>query len=484
MLEHIGTYLRDQCKLDINSTKAVIVAVSGGPDSLCLLDILDSLGYPIIISHFNHGLRSTSDSDAQAVRREAEERSLPFVLGQDEVAGFADRESLSIEEAARIMRYRFLFSQAEYYDAQAVAVGHTADDQVETVLMHLLRGSGLSGLTGMPFRALPNAWSESIPIVRPLLPLWRGEILAYCRERGLEPVIDRSNLDTTIYRNRLRHELIPYLQSYNPGVKQVLYRTSQVLSGDMEVLLDVVGKAWDAAVLEAGQGYVALDTGFLLKQPIGIQRQLLRQAIDELRPDLRDIDYDSIQRGLDFLEQPSQTCQIDLVAGLRLVLEHDKLWVANWEADLPSSWPQITSDTQFRLRIPTVMNLENDWCLQAEKVAENKAVLNEALVNTDPYQVWIAAGKLNEPLIVRTRQPGDRFKPLGMDGHSIKLSEFMINVKLPKRAREKWPLVCMGKEIVWIPGYRLGHPFRITPGTEELIHLQLIHVDKSIRSEI
>jgi len=484
MLEHIGAYLRDQCKLDINSTKAVIVAVSGGPDSLCLLDILDSLGYAIIISHFNHGLRSTSDSAALAVRRVAEERSLPFVLGQDEVARFADREALSIEEAARIMRYRFLFSQAEYYDAQAVAVGHTADDQVETVLMHLLRGSGLSGLTGMPFRALPNAWSESIPIVRPLLPFWRGEILAYCRERGLEPVIDQSNLDTTIYRNRLRHELIPYLQSYNPGVKQVLYRTSQVLSGDMEVLLEVVGKAWEAAVLEAGQGYVALDAGFFLKQPIGIRRQLLRQAIDELRPDLRDIDFDSIQRGLDFLEQPSQTYQIDLVAGLRLVLEHDKLWVANWEADLPSSWPQITSDTQFRLKIPAVMNLENDWCLQAEKVVENKAVLNEALVNTDPYQAWIASGKLNEPLIVRTRHPGDRFKPLGMDGHSIKLSEFMINVKLPKRAREKWPLVCTRKEIVWIPGYRLGHAFRITPGTEELIHLQLIHVDKSIRSEI
>lgn len=199
MQERVNICLRDECFL--KPDKPVIVAVSGGPDSLCLLDILHKFSSLLMVAHFNHGLRPESESDARAVRREAEKRSLTFILGEDDVATFAADNRLSIEEAARIRRYRFLFAQAEKYDTQAVAVGHTADDQIETMLMHLLRGSGLSGLKGMPARSSPNAWSAGIPLLRPLISIWREEVLAYCREYDLKPVIDRSNMDTTIYRN-------------------------------------------------------------------------------------------------------------------------------------------------------------------------------------------------------------------------------------------------------------------------------------------
>ena len=467
----VRAILRDLCLL--NPDRPVIVAVSGGPDSLCLLDVLHKNSYPLIVAHLNHGLRSEADSDAWAVRREAEKRSLHFVLGEADVATFAADNALSIEEAARIKRYQFLFTQAEKFDAQAVAVGHTADDQVETVLMHLLRGSGLSGLKGMPIRALPNSWSRDIPLVRPLMSVWRTEILNYCREHDLKPVIDQSNLNTTIYRNRLRHELIPNLESYNPSVKQVLYRTTQILAGEFDVLERVVDQAWESVLLDQGKSFVALDAAILERQPVGVRRQLLRRAIAVLRPELRDIDYESIERGLAFLAEPSQTNQIDLVAGLRLMLEGDRLWLATWAAELPSSWPQMAGQDSLRLGVPGDILLPAGWRLRASKVAEMGNLYLRVLANEDPNQAWVAKDSLKSHLVVRKRKPGDRFRPLGMVGHSIKLSEFMINVKMPRRARDAWPLVCAGEHIVWIPGYRLGHPFRITSATKEAVYLHL-----------
>ena len=472
MQERVNICLRDECFL--KPDKPVIVAVSGGPDSLCLLDILHKFSSLLMVAHFNHGLRPESESDARAVRREAEKRSLTFILGEDDVATFAADNRLSIEEAARIRRYRFLFAQAEKYDTQAVAVGHTADDQIETMLMHLLRGSGLSGLKGMPARSSPNAWSAGIPLLRPLISIWREEVLAYCREYDLKPVIDRSNMDTTIYRNRLRRELIPYLESYNPGVKQVLYRTSRVLAGDFDILKRVVDEAWEIVFREQDLDYVALDPAMLKKQPVGVQRQLLRCAIAVLRPDLRDIDFNSIERGLTFLIQPSKTNSIDLVAGLRLMFEEDILYLATWEADLPSSsWPQMTEQDIHRLGVPGEIQLSEGWRLCASEITAVENLYSQVLANEDPNQAWVERKRIRDPLTVRKRQPGDRFRPLGMGSHSIKLSEFMINVKMPRRARDAWPLVCSGDDIVWVPGYRLGHQFQISPATIEAIYLRL-----------
>ena len=212
MLDHIQSTLERDCQ--ILPDKQILVGVSGGADSLCLLDILIRLGYPVLVAHFNHLLRPEASDDARAVEGIADMLKVPLVLGEGSANDYAQEHNLSIEESARNLRYRFLFKRAEIHDAKAVAVAHNADDQVETVLMHLLRGAGLDGLTGMPYRALPNPWSETIPLVRPLLGIWRTEIETYCTERELNPVIDRSNIDTTFFRNRLRHELIPELDTY------------------------------------------------------------------------------------------------------------------------------------------------------------------------------------------------------------------------------------------------------------------------------
>jgi tRNA(Ile)-lysidine synthase len=462
--------------------RAVLVGVSGGPDSLCLMSLLHRSGYPLIIAHLDHGLRPEAGADAAMVQRYAGSLGLPCLLDQVDVRGYAGDHSLSLEEAARELRYRFLFEQAETFHAQAVAVGHTADDQVETVLMHLLRGTGLQGLRGMTYRSLPTAWSQEIPLVRPLLEFWRREIIAYIRENELIPALDASNLDTTYFRNRLRHELLPYLEQFNPQIRQSLWRTAQVLEAEDAFIESALDAAWDDVCAEMGQGsgkfdgkgYAALTRSALLAQPLAIQRRLLRRAVGRLRPGLRDVDFQTIERGLASFSAGQGGSQCDLVAGLRLRVEGDQVWIYDRLADLPSQdWPQLGTSRQVSLEVPGSVQLQDGWVLCADFEEDSAIAHAQAGENSDQYQAWIDYDRLQPPLSLRRRKAGDRFKPLGLDGRSIKISDFMINLKIPVRARDHWPLVMSGEEILWVPGCRLAHPFRLTPDTRRAVHLHL-----------
>lgn len=473
MFEQIPTILQKNCSLNVGLP--VLVGVSGGPDSLCLADVLQRSGYRVIVAHFNHRLRAEADADARRVTEFAEAKGMRFVVSGTEVASYAETHSLSIEEAGRELRYHFLFNQALQCQCQAVAVGHTADDQVETVLMHLLRGSGLTGLRGMDYRSLPNAWSAEIPLVRPLLGAWRVEILEYCLTAGLRPVQDASNLDRTYFRNRLRLDLLPALEDYNPRIRQALWRMANVLSADYAVLEEQSGKAWQECLRTVGEGYVCLGRSALLGQPLGLQRALFRRAVALLRPGLLDVDFEAIERAINFLESPPMTGQADLVAGVRLALEGELFWLARKEADLPGlQWPQLPIGADFPLEIPGLLELPDGWRLVCELVDDPADGRRQAEANADPFQAWVDLEALSMPLRVRGRRAGDQFSPLGMGGHSLKLSDLMINLKVPRRARARWPLVVSGEAILWVPGFRLAHPFRIKTDTLHCVHLILL----------
>ena len=340
-LDHLDQLLQSQCHL--SRDQIIVVGVSGGPDSLCLADALHRLGYPIWIAHFDHQLRPASSTEAAQVREFARVRGIPFELASQDVAAFARQNTLSLEEAARITRYRFLFATARDVDAQAVAVGHTADDQVETVLMHLLRGAGLAGLKGMRLHNQVIEWDEHIPLVRPLLETWRGD-LGILYRHALNPVFDPSNQDPTFFRNRLRRELIPYLENYNPrvraGAAAYLARPCQRLrlaAGNSRTSMGSSG------MVERGDGFTALDFGKVQSYSPGLQKSnLLRQSIARLRPSLRDFDFAAIEHALQYIADPKRTDQCDWAVGLRLALEGGRLYLADWSADLPSSdWPQL-----------------------------------------------------------------------------------------------------------------------------------------------
>lgn len=473
MLEKVKNILIHHCSLD--NQKPILVAVSGGPDSLCLLDVLWRLEYSLIVAHLDHGLRPEAQDEAEAVKQLAERMNLPFILGKEAVAEFAAGNNISIEEAARNLRYRFLFQQAEKHHAQAVAVGHTADDQVETVLMHLLRGSGMAGLRGMGVQRLPHAWSVRIPLLRPLLGVWREEILVHLSQCGLQPSWDISNLDTRFYRNRLRQELMPYLEKLNPGVRQRIWRMAELLREDEAVLDAQVETAWAICCSQVGLDYLALDAKRLVAQPLAIQRRLVRRGIAHLRRDLRDIDFDAVERTLDFLHSPTRSNQKDLVAGLRLEMQEGCLWLAGWYVDLPGAgWPQLIPDSEFILTLPGEVSLPGDWRLRGEVLVMSAQLFQQVRTNPDPFQAWLDYERLELPLRVRNRRPGDRFRPMGLKGRSLKLSDFMINRKLPRRARQGWPVILSGEQIVWLPGFHPGDPTALNVRTKKTVHLQLI----------
>ncbi len=479
----------------------VLVGVSGGPDSLCLLDVLARLRFPVIAAHFDHRLRPDSGRDGELVRAFAGQIGAPFVLGSGDVSAFAQVERLSLEEAARELRYRFLFEQARSGGAQAVAVAHTADDQVETVLMHLLRGAGLSGLKGMIFRTILAQWNACIPLVRPLLGVWRDETLGYCQERGLRPVLDPTNQDVTFFRNRLRHELIPLLETYNPQARQNLWRTAQALAGDEAIVQAAVQAAWEACLDQSGGDFVALRRQDFCALPPGLQRGVLRRAVAHIDASLRDVDFAAVERALRFAHTPGSG-QVDLVRGLRLAAESERLLVDRGASPADPAWPRWEAREQ-PLPIPGEVDLGAGWRLVIERVekgvlpvfptaattagsgsaarsspaaSSSKADSSSRAASStaaSPWEAWLDAAALSGGLYLRCALPGDRFQPLGMEGHSLKLADFWINQKLPRRARAAWPLVTDGKNIVWVPGFRLAHPFRVQEATRQALHLRM-----------
>jgi len=473
MLDTIQTVLSEQCGL--TRERPIIVGVSGGPDSLCLMSILHKAHYRLIVAHFNHKLRPDADADANVVEQTAARLNLASVIESGDVRAFADREKLSIEEAARTMRYRFLMAQARRFNAQAVTVGHTADDQVETVLMHFIRGAGLSGLKGMNYRTIIQMFDPEIPIVRPLLDIWREETVVYCAANGFRPRHDPSNASLDFFRNRLRHLLIPTLESYNPRFREALWRTSRSLAGDYEILTSVLDDAWQNCVVQENPDFIAFDLDSLNKQRIGLQRNLVRRAIERLRPDDLDIGFSSLDQAAQFIADSQQRARLNLPGDLHMLREGMLIYVVAGDATLPiERWPQMPDEgVTVSLKIPGSLSLSGGWKLSCERWNIASLAMEQAKSNDDPFQVWLDAHGISDALELRCRQDGDRFEPFGMDGHEMKISDFFINVKLPQRARDRWPLLCMGEKVVWVPGYRPAHPFRLTDSTRQALYFSM-----------
>jgi tRNA(Ile)-lysidine synthase len=472
MLKNISIILQHDCIL--RPEDLLLVGVSGGPDSLCLLHVLHQIGYPIIAVHVNHKLRPEADTESLTIEELTHQLNIKFISCQADVLRYSQENSVSVEEAARILRYQILFEQAKINRANAVVVGHNADDQVETILMHLLRGTGLAGLKGMEYRICPNPWSEIIPLVRPFLSIPRVEIQMYIYDHALVPISDNSNLDISYFRNRIRHELLPLLEGYNPSIRQAIFRLGQVVKDDYALLQQLTEESWETILIRKGETYLEFKRAEFNVLPPSIQRLILRKAISYHRPGLLDVEFDCIERGLALIAGDKSSTQMDLISGMRLIIENESFWLAAWQADLPTNdFPKVTPGERKVILIPSFNMLNDTWMLEVNIITDPKASYLQSQINTDPYQAWMDIGDLNYPIITRSRAPGDQMRPLGMNGHSIKISDLMINLKLPKRVRATWPLVCSGDEILWVPGFRLSHLVRLNPSTKQAIHMKL-----------
>jgi tRNA(Ile)-lysidine synthase len=318
---------------------------------------------------------------------------------------------------------------------------------------------------------------ESTPftLIRPLLEVTRTEIEAYCAEHSLQPRFDRSNLDTTYYRNRLRHELIPYLESYNPGIREVVRRSAKVIADDYAYLRAELDRFWSQVVVSESDEAIRFDLAAWRSLPTSFQRSILRQAIQRLRRSLRNINWIHVEDArLALLEKPAGT-QVTLPQGLMLTMSYQTFIVADeGYVELPADLPLLMVDS-LPLSIPGTTPLpESRWRVEA-RILSRSELPADWEDNPDPWQAFLDHDVTGSELVLRRRQPGDRFQPLGLGGRQTTLREFMINVKIPAQWRHLVPIVASPQHIVWLAGWRVDERARITESTKRVLHLRFEH---------
>ncbi len=443
----------------------LVVAVSGGPDSVCLLHILvklrERLSITLHVAHLNHQLRGAeSEADDQYVLDLARQLSIPATVEERDVKTYQTSHRLSLEEAAREVRYTFLAQVANSIGTDRVAVGHTTDDHVETILMHLIRGTGTRGLRGLqPSSQWPSSGS-SLTIIRPLLQVSREETNAYCHQHQLTPRIDTSNLSLSPLRNRIRQQLLPLLQSYNPQVTEALLRTAHIATDDLAFLDEEVTRLWDK-IAQKQETTIILDKERFLELPAALKRNLLRTCVENLLGNLKDIETRHIKEIMAALNKPAGKI-ISLPEGLIFSIEYDRYLLGTDPAAL-SPFPIL--ETESTLKIPGETRLPG-WHVAATIIDRE-----EMKEEDNDFTAYFDLNKAGNKLTVRTRQPGDRFQPLGMN-QPKKLNEFMIDSKIPRAWRQRIPIVCSPKHILWIVGWRIDERVKVTEETKNILRLE------------
>jgi tRNA(Ile)-lysidine synthase len=443
---------------------SLVVAVSGGADSVCLLHILanlqEELKIKLHIAHLNHQLRGAdSDADAKYVADLASKLGIPCTIEKRDVKGYQARERLSLEEAAREVRYRFLAEVAKSIGTGRAAAGHTKDDHIETILMHLIRGSGTRGLRGLQPSTLWQSGANGLTIIRPLLEISHEETEEYCRRHKLSPRLDASNLSLSPLRNRVRQQLRPLLESYNPAIAEALLRTGRITDDEISFFDEQVGRLWDEVIRQEGKTIILDKAAFEPLDP-ALKRYLLRAAVEKLLGSAKDIELRHIEEMLSLTTKPAGK-RLNLPGGLTFSIEYDRYLLT---PDLSTLSPLPELKGEFPLKIPGKTRLPG-WSVEATIVKRGD------MGEKDDFIAYLDLAKSGERLTVRARKRGDRFQPLGLS-QPKKLGEFMIDAKIPQAWRGRVPLVCSGEQILWVVGWRLDERPKVSPYAKQVLRLE------------
>lgn len=444
----------------------VLIALSGGADSVALLLLMRELEQDGVLmvagaAHLNHQLRGAeADADEAFCAALTTGLGVPFVAARVDVAARARAGKRSIEDAARVARYEFLERAADELSADVIAVAHTREDQAETFLLRLLRGSGTRGLAAIQPRAGR--------VVRPLLDIARADLRSVLAARGQDFREDASNADRTMPRNRVRHELIPYLQShFSPGVTDVLARTAALARQDEEFLQAEAIKLAGGIVLS--DEAVRMDVAGLSRAPRALSSRVAQAALQRFAGS-RSITFDHVERVLALADGAGEGQAVSLPgqfavrAGGTIVLRPGR---GRIEAGVNSF--------AFSLSIPGEVELRPQrLAVGAERIPPPAAPPGRpGKWAGRGTEVGVAAGSLELPLAVRSRRPGDRFRPLGAPGDR-KLQDFLVDRKVPRDDRDALPLVVDGRDrIVWVVGQAVAEDFRVTDPSQGVLLLKV-----------
>lgn len=444
----------------INRGDRIIAAVSGGPDSVCLLHVLDrlrdELAIHLAVAHFDHGLRPEADqAETDFVGALASRMNLPFHTRKGRLL-HARSPGQSLEEQAREARYGFLLGLLNESDASRIATGHTLSDQAETVLMRILRGSGPTGLGGIP----PVREGK---IIRPLLGIKRADILSYLEERGLAYVTDGSNRDTRYLRNRIRHDLLPELLTYQPRLVEHLGQLARLMNEEDGYMLSVA-RDWvdgEALVLPPGHLTVPLKAFNRIAPPL--RRRIIRVLLHRVKGNLRRITRRHIEAGVRLALSTEPQGNLDLPGGLSIRKRYDRLIVTTRPVEGARPFHHtLPGPGTYRLKdIPLTLRLEE----------MDKATGRD--LQGPPMTAMLDADTVPFPLTLRNIEPGDRFIPLGMRGHR-KVKDFFIDLKVPSEVRARTPLLLSLGRPVWVCGFRIDDRARVSSGTSRVLRADIL----------
>jgi tRNA(Ile)-lysidine synthase len=434
----------------------VLAACSGGPDSVALVSLLlglrEEMPLEITIAHFNHKLRPEASEDEALVRELAGRWVLPLIAGSKNVRLEAAKRKLNLEEAARLFRYAFLRRAARKAGATKIATGHTMNDQAETFLMRLLRGTGLTGLAGIePVSGAP----DGCRVIRPLLGIRRDELEAYLRERGLPSRIDASNLDLRFLRNRVRHALLPELEkNYEPRIVEHLARLAALIKEEDDLLSGFIRELADEFIVKGGRE-TTLDARTLSLAPAALARRVAREFIRELKGDLRAVSFENVESILALKDGGRRAI------GRGLVLRREGGRILRARPKRAARAFELSWDGEGDLRA-------GGATFRGQTITGAKSV---RLKGDDGLRAVADRAKLEFPLAVRSRRPGDLYRPLGAPGRK-KLKEILRAKGIPRDVRDRLPVFLSRGEIVWVPGLPVAEVFKVDGKTKTIFLIE------------
>jgi tRNA(Ile)-lysidine synthase len=457
----------------IQAGERVLVAVSGGPDSVALLAILHKLapelGFSLVAAHLNHGLRPEADEEEHLVRELSLSMGLPLESARADILELTRSPGKSVEDMARRIRYSFLAEAASRVHADRIALGHHLHDQAETLLMNLLRGSGPEGLKGMqPVRERRY--------IRPLLYRSSSEIRAFLASAGLSFALDRSNEDPKYLRNRIRHELLPLLdRQYKRGIAMILARTAEVTGREDDFMQDQVRLVLADWNISESTLSVCLEIAKLQALHEALARRIVKTLLEWFSPEAKGVFHSHIQAVLDlaFMGKPSGRLHLPFAVEAKrdygrliLQLREKNGWGVNYCYPVAVPGRVHVPEGKLVLEFSVIdAKYPEVIALMREKGGTVRAGTGEV---QKAGQVWLDYERLTFPLTIRNLQPGDRMQPLGMTG-TKKMKAIFIDKKVSRDDRRRIPLLTDAGGILWIAGLCLGESVRITAGTRRVL---------------
>jgi tRNA(Ile)-lysidine synthase len=419
----------------------VVLGVSGGADSVGLLHALSEMGeyeLDIIVAHLNHGIRGEeAERDKVFTEKMAKGMNIKFESASVDAPAYRKKYGLTLEEAARALRYKFFEEIRDKYKADKIATAHTLNDQAETVLIRLIRGSGLTGLSG-----IPPVTEDSV--VRPLIETSRGEIEEYLQAKGIKWIEDTTNELRTFSRNRIRLELIPKLTEYNPQVIETLARTSDILR-IQDDFVKREGQKRFKRIFEKRGSELKGDLKKYKRLHAAMRLTVMRSALDELNEGLKNVSSVHLISADEFLLSDKTSGEAEFPGGVVIAKGHDSFLVTTREG----------LDREFSYSIPS----SGKWTFEEFEV-EIKKVKTDNLEEKNEEIAFFDPDSVQFPIEVRSFQEGDRFIPLGMKGKK-KVKKYFIDSKVPRFLRKRVPIFISGNRIMWLGGMRMDERFRI-----------------------